>query len=514
MQGSIQVSTEVKARTPRRWQIVALQALWLVTAVLVVEAWLLGVRPAFIAVSTVCEGPSCLAYQLTPAGLRELESLGLSLGFYARYQLILSLFTAAVYAGMALLIFRARPNDPMALYVSLVLLPFGTFMIEFAETLTQLGPLMEMVASWAPGLTLIGFAILCLVFPDGNFVPRWTKWAAWTWVLAPFILVAGAFMGMEADVEAVLTLVIFGLVAISLVAPIYRYRRISSYTQRQQTKWVIFGLVQLLAVVIITTEVFPRMNPAFDLHGSLADLISTGLQVISLGVLPVTFAIATLRHRLWNVDLVLNRTLVYVPLTSILTVIYTSSVAISQRLFNTLAGEQPQAVAIFTTIVLTATFTPVKNWLQNFVDKHFKEAPGRFTGLKELDQELGYVVLAFDPPAVAKKVVTDVLTAYGARTGALYLRRGDEMALLYATPEWISEQGEVSLLLTEEGRTLGRLLLSQPGHREDYTLEEIDAIVAAATPVVCKLHRLADLHPSPLAPVRTAPAHQTPSPAR
>jgi hypothetical protein len=120
--------------------------------------------------------------------------------------------------------------------------------------------------------------------------------------------------------------------------------------------------------------------------------------------------------------------------------------------------------------------------------------------LKELDKQLSQVVLALDPTAVAKQVVTQVLAAYGARSGALYLRRGDEMVLLYATPEWVGEEGEVSLLLAEEGRTVGRLLLSRPGNREDYTLDEVDNIVAAATPVVCNLHRLECLQANLTAP--------------
>src|SRR5690606_13130305 len=139
-------------------------------------------------------------------------------------------------------------------------------------------------------------------------------------------------------------------------------------------------------------------------------------------------------------------TLVYVPLTSILTVIYSTSMAVSQRLFTTATGEQSQAVAIFTTIVLTTTFSPIKNSLQSAVDKYFKEAPGQLKKLKELDKQVTQVVLALDQQSLAQRIVETIVEAHRAHGAALYLKEGKKIILAYATPAWVWADGEVSFL--------------------------------------------------------------------
>src|SRR5690606_25456886 len=152
-------------------------------------------------------------------------------------------------------------------------------------------------------------------------------------------------------------------------------------------------------------EILPRLAPAVKGEGSLADVVVTLLNFISLAALPVMMGMAVLRYRLWAVDILINRTLVYVRLTSLLTVIYTTSISFSQKLFATVAGDQSPAVAIFTTIILTTTFTPLKNTLQGWVDHYFKEPPDRLKGLKDLEKRLFQVVDVLDRRSVARQVV-------------------------------------------------------------------------------------------------------------
>jgi hypothetical protein len=110
--------------------------------------------------------------------------------------------------------------------------------------------------------------------------------------------------------------------------------------------------------------------------------------------LPIAAAVAILRHRLYDIDLILNRALVYIPLTGILGGLYAAGVALFQRAFVAITGDKSDGAVVITTLVLAGMFTPIKNWLQSFVDKRFKPAAAAQTGPMEdveltVDQRVG-----------------------------------------------------------------------------------------------------------------------------
>jgi hypothetical protein len=491
MEGTIGTPVEARPRPWLRWLNYLLQALWIVSAVFIVQLFILSIRPGYVELSRVCTEPVCPDGQLTLQGLDDLERLGISVSTFALLQLVFVFSIAAIYTTVSLLIFRARRHDNVALYVALVLLYFGAFVSTYVEVLREVQPSMTNFIDLLPGITLISFTILCYVFPDGRFVPRWTRWAAWGWIAAPIVMLIATIFDAFEVIEGPMSVVLLGLLATCIIAPIYRYRKLSSHTQRLQLKWVLFGLAQLPATLLIVVELLPLAFPASDVVGTVPNIVSNIIQSISLAIFPISIGIALLRYRLWNVDLVINRSLVYIPLTSILTVIYTTSIAISQRLFATATGEQSQAVAIFTTIVLTTTFTPIKNALQSYVDKNFKEAPGNLKELKELNKQVTQVVEALDHKSLAQRVVESIVQAHYARGAALYLREGERMVLTYATADWVWAEGEVSILLAENDEVYGRLLLGQRRDRDDYTLDEIEDIRKTTLPIARNMHKLA-----------------------
>jgi hypothetical protein len=493
MEGTISRPVEAKPRPWLRWLNYGLQALWFVSAVFIVQLFIVSIRPGYAELMRVCTEPVCPAGQLTEQGLRVLNRLGISVSTFALLQLFFVFSIAAIYTTVSLLIFRARRHDNLALYVALVLLYFGAFVSTYVEVLRQVQPWFTDLIDILPGVTLIAFMILTYVFPDGRFVPGWTRWMAWSWIATPLILIIAALLDVYEVVEGPVSVLVLVLLATCIIAPIYRYRRLSSHTQRLQLKWVLFGLAQLLATVLILVELLPLVFPALDVAGTVPNIVSNIIQSISLAIFPISIGIALLRYRLWNVDLVINRTLVYVPLTSILTVIYTTSIAVSQRLFVTATGEQSQAVAIFTTIVLTTTFTPIKNALQSYVDKNFKEAPGNLRELKELNKQVSVIVETLNYKSLAQRVVESIVHAHEAKGAALYLREGEKMVLAYATEDWVWAEGEVSILLADGDEVYGRLLLGQRSDRDDYTLDEIEEIRRSTLPIVRNIHKLTAL---------------------
>src|SRR5690606_29289117 len=110
---------------------------------------------------------------------------------------------------------------------------FGVFVSNYVQILREVQPWLTPVVDILPGVTIIAFAILCYVFPDGRFVPRWTRWAAVAWVLMPVILLVALLNDAYDAAAAPVSIALLVLLATCILAPIYRYRILSSYAQRQ-----------------------------------------------------------------------------------------------------------------------------------------------------------------------------------------------------------------------------------------------------------------------------------------
>jgi hypothetical protein len=143
-----------------------------------------------------------------------------------------------------------------------------------------------------------------------------------------------------------------------------RYRR-GSPTEREQLKW--FASAVALTVIFVLPAV-----PGTP-FGAIAE-IAWLLGVVSFMLIPVAIGIAILRYRLYDIDRIINRAFVYVPLTAIVAGIYTASIALSQRLLAAM-GQKSDMAIVLTTLVVVVVFTPIKNAVQATVDRRFKEVP-------------------------------------------------------------------------------------------------------------------------------------------
>jgi hypothetical protein len=164
------------------------RAAWLTVAAVTLGLFVAGVPAQFAQLQVVCPSagncpPQDGIGQLSPAGLRALYDLGLSLGFFAAYGVALDVVLAAVYSAVAALVFWRTSADRMALFVALALLTFGT--ATFPESLYALAAAHP--AWWPPVAVLnflgsTSFSLFLYLFPDGRFVPRWTRWVALAWI--------------------------------------------------------------------------------------------------------------------------------------------------------------------------------------------------------------------------------------------------------------------------------------------------------------------------------------------
>ncbi|MGZ3665411.1 MAG: hypothetical protein ACXVDA_13110 [Ktedonobacterales bacterium] len=325
--------------------LVIVRAAWLIVAVLTSGLYLASTLSWLGEVRGPCPPGMCIHGQVPPAGVRALADLHLSVGFYGWYTFGLSVLFAGGFAVIAVLLFWHRSRDPLALYISLTLLVFGTVSFNYR-------PITRLVAS-SPGwklpvaiLEYLGVAavgVFGYVFPDGRFVPRWTVLGAVAfalWFLPAYLWPDSPFSMATWPGVALFATWAFFLGAAG-ATQIYRYRRVSTPTQRQQTKWVVFGIIAASVcyyagqLVIFFLDEPPLITP----RSVLADL--TGGMLIQIGFLliPICFGIAILRHRLFDIDLIIQRTLVYTLLAASLTLLYEGGVLVVEKVLLAFTGQ-------------------------------------------------------------------------------------------------------------------------------------------------------------------------------
>src|SRR5712691_4684590 len=277
----------------------------------------------------------------------------------------------------------------LALVVAPGTLPFGQAMAWFGFWLEV--PAVAVIALFLP-----------LLFPDGHLPsPRWR----------PAAIVAGASVGVAAlvtmvapqtyvdypsirnpigldqyrdffdAIAVVMQAILLLIVAVGALALFSRVRGADA-DERQQIKWFAFAgsLIVATFVVDLAARFVPPLLAVNDLVAGLA-----------LTALPTAVGIAILRNRLYDIDPILNRTSVYVLLTAVLAGVYTGAVALFQRLFVTMTGQGSDIAIVMTLFVLATAFTPVKNTLQETVDRrikptqsHVAHAAARVSGIDDL----------------------------------------------------------------------------------------------------------------------------------
>jgi hypothetical protein len=302
---------------------------------------------------------------------RQLETLGLSVDFVATYVVALNIAFACCYIAVAGLLFWHKSDDRMALFASFTLV---TFVITFSQTVALLPQAWQLLVQFVGFLGSVCISLLFYLFPTGRFIPRWTRWVSvgvivyWgaqsflpSWQFNPF----GRY--------PVLDFVTFaGFIGTMLVAQVYRYRKVSSLLQRQQTKWVVFGttvaLLGYTVVDLLYTIVVLHFPPSL-----LSQLIFiTAIDCFVL-LIPLSLGFAILRSRLWDIDIIINRTLVYGLLTGTLALIYVSLVIGVQSLVHRLTGQvlDSPLVIVGSTLLIAALFQPLRHRIQNTIDRRF-----------------------------------------------------------------------------------------------------------------------------------------------
>jgi signal transduction histidine kinase len=455
---------------PRGRLLVLARAVWVIVAIITLILFVASIPTAFAQLQTVCSASECVYGQLSREGLRALQGLGLSPGFYAAYVVTLDVIFAAAYVVVAALLFWRRPADRMALFVSLALLTFGT--ATFTDTMDVLAA--EPSVWRLPDVILqavgtIAFGLFLYLFPDGRFVPRWTGPVALAWVvwqLSDYLLAPStAPEGNGSSVWVVLAVWIVAL-GTAVYAQSYRYRRVSGPVERQQIKWVVFGISAALSGFLGTNVTLAVLAPVPDSPKvPLAHLAGHAISYSFMLLIPISIGIAILRYRLFDIDFIINRTIVYAALTAGVIGVY---VLVVGSVGAVLRGQGNLLVSILAAGLVAVLFQPVRERLQRAVNHlMYGKRDDPYAVLSHLGQRLESTLA---PDEVLPAVTRTVREALKLPYAEVQLRRREGFENAAAAGDPVEDT--LRLPLVYGGETVGLLVLGLRAGEESFSPEE------------------------------------------
>jgi hypothetical protein len=360
-----------------------LQALWVILVLCDLSVLIISLPAFYRVLHSVCTTyiASCESDQLNLQALAALQHVGISIHAYAFYVLFWDVLATLSFLLIGAIIIWRRPNTWMGLFVSFFLLNFGSIgvSVEHLNALhaTPVNNLYALPGNIGMPLTILAYlcmAFFFFTFPDGRLVPRWS------WALVSLWIVNAVFWAVPANLplninnwpllfSSLWLSIVFGG---SLATQVYRYRRVASPVQRQQIKWLIYGFAPVLLLPVCFGLVV-LLFPALGSPGSLLGVAAEPLFRFYYLPIPFCIGIALLRYRLWDIDRVINRTLVYGSLTLLLVGFYVGLILALQALVRAVTGSlfQQPLVLVGSTLVIAALFQPLRHRIQNIIDRRF-----------------------------------------------------------------------------------------------------------------------------------------------
>ncbi len=330
------------------------------------------------------------------------------------------------------------------------------------------------------GFSLAALVHLTLVFPKRHPLlerhPGWVRWIYLGIWPPEIIYLIVRWAAAPSPVER-LALLVQGTTLMSVVyLPLMLLSTYSNYRtgnaqEKRQLRWIVWSLFIALVPFLLLSVLPSLVNLPYRLPEPLLGVLWWAI--------PTSFAIAVLRERVFDIDLIINRTLVYIPLSAILAGLYSASVTLFQKLFIASTGQKSDAAVVISTLVLASTFTPFKNSLQKSVDKRFKEPKDALTELKSFRKQVESVAEVIDTRRTTRRLLDIAVSGFHASCGAIYLERGGELVLAYASDGWKEGCGILQLTLEQEGVHLGVLLLGDRNDQKSYSAEDCKTLQQA-----------------------------------
>ena len=489
-----QHSHALDTRLQGRWLLLA-RAGWVVLVVLTLTIFFASLPVYMARQQTLCVGTECTyGVLLTPSQAEVLKGIGLSLSDYAAYTVAFTLATIVVCLVVSTLIVWRRSDDRMAVLVALMLVTLGP--LSATSSVSASPSPWRVPAECLVFLALALFVLVFLLFPTGQFVPRWTRWIA---VGCLAVLVPATFFPnnpLAQNPDALLLFYLVSLVAVATLAlaQLYRYRRVSSPMQRQQTKWVVFGLAVPCSVLVggYGLSIFPALGDPSAPSGASYQLALGAILSCTLLLIPLSFGFAMLRDRLWDIDVLINRTLVYSALTAFIVGVYVLVVGILSTLLHAFGNV---FISLLATGLVAVLFQPLRARLQRLINHlMYGERDDPHAVLSRLGRRLEATLA---PEAILSTIVETVAQALKLPYAAIALKQGDEFVI--AASYGLLQGKSFILPLVYHTEAIGQLLLDRRAPGDVFTAADrrlLEDIARQAGVAVHAVRLTADLQHS------------------
>lgn len=456
----------------------AIQIIWVGLVFLVISVHVIRLPANYAQLRTACEGTHCEPPSLSLKNVADLQEAGLSVDFYATYFITIWLTSTLVWMAVAIIIFKHRSDDPMAILAALTLL-LGVY----GFGASQASGLMFFAMKVLTFMSSVCVLLFLFVFPDGRFTPRWIVW--------PMLMM------LLIETSADLSLYLFGeppqslVIAQGLSAPValilwifvqvYRYRFRSDPVQKQQMKWVLFGMAVAISYIAIVSVIFafvPSMDPR---QNTLLNIAGSTLFYLFTLFIPVSIGFAILRYRLWDIDLIISRTLVYGTLTIAIIGIYVVAV---MGLSTLLGTENNTILSLIVTGIVAISFQPARERLQRLVNLLIfgdRDSPG--DALARLGHRMEHTL---SPDDILPTIVTTIRDSLRLPYAGIVLKREGQDTL-------VAESGKpsdalVAYPMVYQGEQIGELKVAPRTRGEAFSRADRNLLETLAQQASLAVH--------------------------
>jgi hypothetical protein len=340
-------------------------------AALTVVQYVAGVPLYFRDLAGGCVTTGC-GYKPTVApSPAEIAAIGLTLPAYSLLLVAIEAANALVFFVVGALLYFRAPANRVALLGAACMLALGATYSMPLQALALAVPVFQLPRALLSAGGDISLYAFFSVFPTGRFVPRLMRYPLVAFGVLALVVELAPDTPMSNNLWLLLAAIVIlaGFIISPAVAQVYRYRAVSTPAERQQTRWVVFGvavsLVSLVIISLVSAVYTPRQ---VALWGLAYHLVYFG----SLVLIPLALLGAILFSRLWSIDVIIRRTLIYGLLTAALAGLYLAAVVVLQTVVVTLTGEQRSTlVTVLSTLAIAALFSPLRARVQRAVDRRF-----------------------------------------------------------------------------------------------------------------------------------------------